>query len=96
MEPLRFGLKYDPVPTLALEYKKSSNAPQLLVIPMPQIGSSNLSELMRKMQSQHAELHRDVVNSNQLFRLLERLQKQVKDSDDDVEHFSGSESSDSF
>ena len=77
IQATRFGLKYRPFPTLALEYKRSQfSKAQLLVVPVPEIKTSKAPEVLQQLQLKHSELSAKVVNEAQLLSLLEKLAKQ--------------------
>ncbi|EQC32485.1 hypothetical protein SDRG_09812 [Saprolegnia diclina VS20] len=72
--PKRLGLKYRPVPTLAVEYEGVDHALHVEVIELPDIHlRSTATELLKRVQTSHEVFRSSVVNHEQLTRLLEQL-----------------------
>jgi len=80
--PKRFGLKYAPVPTLALEYEEKLNDAsielKLLIVELPEVTRYSQSQVLcSKVQKEHEYLSSKVVNQEQLDRLLLKLIQNV-------------------
>eukprot|EP00968_Pinguiococcus_pyrenoidosus_P026873 scaffold7340_cov266-Pinguiococcus_pyrenoidosus.AAC.39 len=76
---LRFGLKFHPLPTLALEYRLSEEPKQLLEVALSADELRNDAKvIMQQLSERHAELFNPaVVSSEQVFGLLRKLQSVV-------------------
>ncbi|ETW08424.1 hypothetical protein H310_01007 [Aphanomyces invadans] len=80
--PKRLGLKYSPVPTLALEYEDIRDARQLklAVVELPHLTlHATPSEVAATVQKEHELFAPSLVNEDQLVRLMQRLLQSQRD-----------------
>ncbi|RHY92380.1 hypothetical protein DYB37_004970 [Aphanomyces astaci] len=86
--PKRLGLKYGPVPTLALEYEDISRQLKLAVVELPHLTlHATPSEIAAGIQKEHQLFGPSLVNEDQLVRLMQRLlqsqhERLIKQRDD--------------
>ncbi|KAF0689896.1 Aste57867_18692 [Aphanomyces stellatus] len=72
--PKRLGLKYAPIPTLALEYQGKDASLQLAVVELPEVhGRTKPGDVVARVQKEHELFGPSVVNEDQLLRLLQQL-----------------------
>ncbi|CAK4071514.1 unnamed protein product [Aphanomyces euteiches] len=78
--PKRLGLKYAPVPTVALEYEDVDHSLKLAVVELPDLERHAApKDVVAKVQKQNELFRPTVVNESQLIRLLQQLIQQQRE-----------------